>query len=183
MSAGIRVSITGADAALATLRDVAQRLAEPLPLWDAVGLALEESTRQRFLDQREPGGSAWPPSLRARLEGGITLTDSARLRDSITHNASNSGVEVGTNVLYAAIHQFGGTIRAKTEKGLFIQFGARGKTAKTRTGKTKSGKWRGEVRRPMQVTIPARPFLGIDDSDEARITEIATRWLEGSDAR
>lgn len=44
----------------------------------------------------------------ARLKGRMTLVDTARLRNSINAHAEPGRVEVGTNVKYAAIHQFGG---------------------------------------------------------------------------
>ena len=101
------------------------------------------------------------------MEGGKTLVDSARLMQSITSNASDTGVEVGTNVLYAAIHQFGGTIRAKTSRGLRFKIG-KGRDASWATRQS--------------VTIPARPFLGIDAEDEAEIIQIATDWLTPGEA-
>ncbi|MEW5726059.1 MAG: phage virion morphogenesis protein, partial [Thermodesulfobacteriota bacterium] len=72
----------------------------------------------------------------------------------------------GTNVLYAAILQFGGrtnpkVIEPKRKKALF---------------------WPGaahpvkRVNHPGSV-IPARPFLGIGPEDEADIMEILTRHL------
>ena len=43
-----------------------------------------------------------------RLNSDNILTDSGRLRNSITYRADSGGVQVGTNAKYAAIHQFGG---------------------------------------------------------------------------
>src|SRR5690606_18275189 len=78
-----------------------------------VGAALSTSTQLRFERGQAPGGTPWPPSLRARLEGGQTLVKSGRLRDSITYEAGPAAVRVGTNTLYAATHQQGATIAAK----------------------------------------------------------------------
>jgi phage virion morphogenesis protein len=156
---GIRVTVTGAEAALGTLQRAVEATANPLALYDEIGASLVVSTQMRFEREISPEGTAWPPSMRAVIEGGRTLTDTARLLQSITHIASDSGVEVGTNVLYAAIHQFGGTIQAKTDKGLVFRGAA--------------GQW---VRK-RQVTIPPRPFVGLDDDDEAEIVAIAEDWL------
>lgn len=169
MTDGIGIRISGRDQAFATLSDVAARTSNPLGLWQAIGVTVEASVQERFLAESGPDAQVWPKSLRPKLEGGKTLTDSARLMQSITSNATSDGVEIGTNVLYAAIHQFGGTITAKTEKGLRFAI-----------GKGKDKRW--AVKK--SVTIPARPFLGIDNSDETQILDIATRWLEGAaDAR
>lgn len=56
-----------------------------------------------------------------RLSGGKVLIDTGRLRNSITSKAFKDRVEVGTNVIYAAIHQFGGT----AGRGLKVDIPAR----------------------------------------------------------
>ena len=58
---------------------------------------------------------------------------------------------VGTNVKYAATHQFGEpgrTIRARRKKYLRFQVG---------------GRW--ISKKKVRITIPARPFLGLSDED------------------
>ena len=114
---------------------------------DQIGRYLVDSTLRRFERERAPDGSPWLKSARALAEGGRTLTDTGRLRGSIAHTVTDGGraVEVGSNVLYAAIHQFGG----RAGKGL-------------------------------RATIPARPYLGIDDRDRDAITRIVSRALEGA---
>ena len=83
------------------------------PLLAAIGNELVTSVSRRFETGTAPDGSRWPESLRARLTGGQTLIKSGRLRDSIAETGPQltaRSVEVGTNVVYAAIHQFGGII-------------------------------------------------------------------------
>lgn len=163
---GVRITITpeGADEALAFLRDAAGRAANPRGLYDNIGAALVRSTRSRFDTGTDPEGSPWPPSIRAIAEGGQTLIDSTRLRGSITHEASNSGVEVGTNVPYAAVHQFGDIIMARTAQALHFFIGGREVFVDS-------------------VEIPRRAFLGLDEEDEQEIVEIAGEWLLGEEAR
>ena len=95
------------DAALAR---VAAVLSRPNAAMDRIGRYLVASTLQRFERERGPGGKPWLKSARAIADGGRTLTDTGRLRGSIAHTVTDGGraVEVGSNVLYAAIHQFGG---------------------------------------------------------------------------
>ena len=90
-----------------------------------IGETVKTQTMRRFEHETAPDGSRWSQSLRAKLEGGQTLTDTGRLRDSITYAVAmdNGSVEVGTNVVYAAIHQEGGVITAKTSKGLRFRIG------------------------------------------------------------
>ncbi|MGL4885387.1 MAG: phage virion morphogenesis protein, partial [Aeromonas veronii] len=57
----------------------------------------------------------------------------------------------GSNRIYAAIHQFGGVIKAKTSQGLAFTL-ANGDGVVTQS-----------------VTMPARPFLGINKDDEEDI--------------
>jgi phage virion morphogenesis protein len=75
---------------------------------DDIGSMLVASTIDRFEKGVGPDGRPWAVSERARTEGGRTLVDSARLRSSVTHLASPRQVAVGTNTVYARIHQEGG---------------------------------------------------------------------------
>lgn len=156
--AGVRMELEGADEALAALGLIVARIDHPRPLYDELGRMLTTSTGQRFEDEEDPEGNPWPKSIRALLDGGKTLTDSTALRGSITWEASDTGVSVGTNVIYAAIHQLGGIITAKTSAGLHFQIG---------------GVWVTKA----SVTMPARAFLGVSDADETEILNIAGEWL------
>lgn len=78
------------------------------PVMKDLGRALKTGTQLRFREQRSPEGAPWQPSLRAIAEGGQTLRLTGRLRNSITFGATKDSVEIGTNVVYAAIHQFSG---------------------------------------------------------------------------
>lgn len=109
VSQTVGVEIDGAtlNAGLARMAAV---LADPSTAMDQVGRYLVASTLRRFERERAPDGSPWLKSARALAEGGRTLTDTGRLRGSIAHTVTDGGraVEVGSNVIYAAIHQFGG---------------------------------------------------------------------------
>ncbi|MFZ1680361.1 MAG: phage virion morphogenesis protein [Rhizobiaceae bacterium] len=159
--------IEGSDAALAALGEAASRIGAARPMFDEIGTRLVGSTQQRFEDEAGPDGSPWPRSIRAQFDGGKTLTDSKYLRKSFAHEAGDDRVAVGTTAVYAAIHQFGGTIRAKTARGLRFRV-AGGFVSK------------------QSVTIPARPFLGLSDTDERLVLKIAAdhvaRAFGGDDA-
>lgn len=143
--AGARLSVEVDDAELReALNRLVFRLANADPILDNIGRRLVTSTVNRFEREQAPDGTPWKPSARAEEEGGQTLTDTARLRQSITHRVRGDGVEVGTNVVYGAIHQFGG------EAG----------------------------RKDRRVTLPARPYLGVDAGDRRAILRIVRRALE-----
>lgn len=66
-------------------------------------------SRKSFWNKRKKDGSrTLSKKGRTARAGRLILTDSARLRNSISYNASAAGVTIGTSVIYAAIHQFGG---------------------------------------------------------------------------
>ena len=154
--AGIAIRIDIQDEAVRAALDRLGAAAEDLtPAMDEIGDYLTAATQQRFERGTGPDGKAWPPSIRVQMnQGGKTLMDTGRLVSSITWRAGRDFVEVGTNVIYAAIHQLGGTIRAKTEKGLKFRIPGVG--------------WRTKA----SVDIPARPFLGVDEDDRREIPEI-----------
>ncbi len=151
---GAQITIAVDDSPTAViLGRLAQLMSDLTPAMDDIGAQIVGNTQRRFETGKGPGGAAWKPSLRAIEQGGQTLRDSGRLMASLTHVAGANSVTIGTNVVYAGIHQFGGTIRAKTAKGLRFK-GPNG--------------WR----RLQQVVIPARPFLGFDADDRDDVTEI-----------
>lgn len=97
------------------------------------------------------GSGRWIPSLRATLTGGgKTLVDTGRLRDSVGYTLSGKNtLSVGTNVVYAAIHHFGGVIAPKTAPALVFRLPGKLGVRRVRTS----------------VTIPARPFLVLQNED------------------
>ena len=103
----VAMDTAAVDAAVARLAAV---LSHPEHIMDRIGSHLVASTLRRFETERAPDGTPWLKSARAVAEGGRTLTDTGRLRGSIAHTLTDGGhgIEVGSNVAYAAIHQFGG---------------------------------------------------------------------------
>ncbi|MDO5604798.1 MAG: phage virion morphogenesis protein [Paracoccus sp. (in: a-proteobacteria)] len=64
-----------------------------------------------------------------------------------------NSVDIGTNLHYAAIHQFGGTIQPKAGGALTFMLAT------------------GQMILVGAVTMPARPYLGISTDDEEQIRE------------
>lgn len=85
-------------------------LENPRRIMDEIGRHLVLATLRRFESEREPDGKPWLRSARALAEGRRTLSATGRLRRSIAHVVAPDGhaVEVGSDVAYAAVHQFGG---------------------------------------------------------------------------
>lgn len=130
------------------------------PVMDEIGAALVASTLLRFEDGQGPGGVPWKKSRRAEEQGGQTLVDTGLLRQSITHQPGPRGVDVGTPDKRAAIHQFGGRIEAKTARGLRFNLPWEVKPGDDGWRIVKS------------VTMPARPFIGVDQDDAREVVAI-----------
>lgn len=129
---------------------------------NAIAEGLRTSTLERFSSEESPEGTKWKPSIRA-TQGGKTLTKSAGLKNSIKAQADGAGAAVGTNMVYAATHQFGDerTIRAKKSRYLRFRLGDRWVSVPS-----------------VRVNIPARPFLGISKEDEVEIKAILEEVFE-----
>lgn len=143
---------------LARLRQLAD--ADIAAAMAAVGEALRTSTVERFDTGRDPDGRPWKTSIRAQQTGEKTLAISRGLVTSIQPESSAKGVEYGTNLKYAAIHQFGGTIRAKGDGLLKFKIG---------------DQWISK----REVKIPARPYLGINEDDMQEIVHIIEEAVTG----
>lgn len=153
----IVMRIDGEKLLLGALRGAADKRRRKT-LFDRLGAYGVSSTQERFLRQRGPDGRGWKKSRRAEKAGGQTLRDSGRLFQSLTHAASSSHAEWGSNLVYAGIHQFGGTIRPRHAKRLAFR--------------TVDG-----FVRASSVTLPARPYLGLDADDRAEIGAIVSDWI------
>jgi len=90
-------------------------VADTTPTMRAIGTGMVASTQDRIDDETTPDGSAFArlnPAYAASKRGTGILRESAMrggLQGSITHLAQTTSVTIGTNKIYGAIHQFGGT--------------------------------------------------------------------------
>ncbi len=86
-------------------------LEKPLrPLMVQIANSLKNSTKERFETTKAPEGKTW---VKGKKATGKTLTLSGLLNQSITSFADGEKAIVGTNKIYAGIHQFGGVIKQK----------------------------------------------------------------------
>lgn len=138
--------------------------ADPTELLDIWGGLLEASTRRRFDTGIGVGGIPWPVSRRAAHDGGKTLVDKGNLESSIRFETRPGQLEVGVDGVgasskHAASHQFGVTIYPVTATALKFKLPD------------------GSFRTVDHVTIPARPFVGMDDEDKADMKLEAVEYL------
>jgi len=150
-----RIEIKADDKHLQQALAALVRLGQDLtPVMAVIGSYVENATKERFDTGVGPDGIPWRPSRRAAATGGKTLVDRGHLRDSITYFAIADEVMIGSNVIYAAIHQFGGVIKPKTAKKLKFRTPGGGFAVLD------------------QVTMPARPMFGVNAKDETEISAI-----------
>tara|TARA_Y100000815_G_scaffold150089_1_gene135949 strand:+ start:83 stop:586 length:504 start_codon:yes stop_codon:yes gene_type:complete len=157
------------DQAFAALDRLAGALDDMSPVMADVGEFLLESTEERFDAGVDPEGAAWAPKSQTTIDAYVRRGkavdrrplwgpgEGVRLAKSFHFASGPSFVEIGTNAIQSAVMHFG------AKKGAF--------------GKTKRGSsipW---------GDIPARPFLGLSESDQANIVELVEEWLEEIAAR
>lgn len=119
MTIQVEVIDSGIQVALARLQ---RKMANLRPVMQQIGEDVVASTQLRFRDQESPSGQAWKElsdvtkALRRKGNGSgelEILSDNRILKNSLTRakgaiTVTANSVTVGTNVPYAAIHQFGG---------------------------------------------------------------------------
>lgn len=108
-AAAITVDLSGLD----TLRERVAALASAdlHDLLDAIGTELVDVTVERFTTKTAPNGAPWRPwsprYARTRHAGHSLLVSDSHLIRSIQQLVSGGTVAVGSNLVYAAAHQFG----------------------------------------------------------------------------
>jgi len=82
-------------------------------LLDIIGAVVESQVRRRIRDEKnDPDGTPWGKwserYAKRRPAGRTLLMGEDHLLDTITHlNVDRDSLEVGSNMIYAATHQFG----------------------------------------------------------------------------
>lgn len=94
-----------------------------------------EALAEGFATQTDPYGRSWEPSIRARLEGGQTLSDTGLLRRSFRHRSDHRGFWLwvgGPPTVYAGTHQYGAVIRPRRARYLRVPVLGRGRGPRAR---------------------------------------------------
>ncbi|MDQ3071418.1 MAG: phage virion morphogenesis protein [Acidobacteriota bacterium] len=113
----MRVTSSGMPEAQERLAAIVARLRDMRPILEVVAQDVRTAIDDSFAAERAPDGTPWAPlsaatkKINPRREGGRVLTDTARLRNSVTTVASAKSLRFGTNVLYGAAHQTGAQIK------------------------------------------------------------------------
>lgn len=152
------------------LERLRRRAADLSPVMRDIGELLVERAKQRFATSTAPDGSRWPPNAPAtilsyisryggtrRKGGGLTKRGASRaagkkpligetrqLMGTLYYQADSDSVTVGSPMLYAAIHQFGG----QAGRGRRVTIPAR-----PYLPVTADGRWLGEADRQAVLDI------------------------------
>lgn len=143
----------------ATLEALQRGLADKSPLMKEIAFVMNDAVAENF----EQGGR--PTWLGKKTGDPSKLQASGRLRNSIVREFDESSATVGTNLLYALIHQLGGktkphVIRARNAKAL--SFGGRVVKSVNHPGSD----------------IPARPYLMLTEEDSVEIELVGQKYLQ-----
>lgn len=131
------------------------------PLMAGIANLMLEAVEENFDKETDPNiGQKWQKlspltkeQRSKRRHDGKILQVSGALASSIASSYGDNHATVGTNKVYAPVHQFGAVIRPKRKRALAF----------------------GGVMRS-SVTIPARPFLGISRQTQGEINDLIEAW-------
>lgn len=168
-----------------TLEQAADKLAHREPLMRLVAARLHRYVDDNFDAEGRPAwaglkagswlsragaltkrGNVSQARYNKRVRGGKILKNTGNLRDSITEQSDNDTAVVGTNVVYAAIHNFGGQTAAH------VIYPRNKKALAWATGAYPVKK----VNHPGSK-IPARPFMVLTAEDEADLVATVSDYL------
>lgn len=137
---------------------------------------------QRFETESDEKGKKWAPlspltiiarmKKRKRTTSVGLLKDTGRLRQSIRPTSNDFGAEVKTNLEYAAIHNYGGTIKIPArERTLNFKVN---KNGQSRFAKLKHANFQQTVQgKAHAIKMPARPFMrGLSDEATGKIIKL-----------
>ena len=164
--------------------------ADPSEITRRISDYLKQSTDERFETETDPSGVRWtalrPRTIAARRRKGhipiSILTETGVMRSQNVPFFDNTVAGVGTNNVYARIHQLGGTIdvEARTQT-IYQRYDAKTAELQPRfVRKRRSNFARDVAVGAHEITIPAREFLGFSDADRARCIAIAAEVMDES---
>jgi phage gpG-like protein len=138
MASKIKFEVNDAQAR-AKLKALVNATGNMQPVFASVGRVIVNRIRLCFKLGLDPWANPW---ARLKIRKGQPLRDTGRLNRSIVSNPDKDGVTIGTNVQFAAVHQYGATIHPKKQGGRLVFPGPGGRMIFAK-----------------KVTIPARPFM------------------------
>lgn len=150
-------------------------LSNPTDALREIGEVLVQSTQSRFGTKKAPDGSGWaansPVTVAIKGHGSQLRGESKLLGDTIRFQIEGNSLLVGSGMDYATTQQFGAKMG---------QFGRYSQIARYRKYGEKDFRRYAGTKKGFPIPwgdIPARPFLGVSDQDEADIMRTLTGYL------
>ncbi len=177
----IEIKIDAAQVAGA-LERLAKAAVNASPVMASVAGIMHDAVMENFAQAGRP---KWlglkPATLAQKRKLGYSeqpLIRRGRLASSITQKSDGNSAIVGTNLKYAAIHQFGGGIDmpARSQQAYFRQ-GKDGSIGHRFVRKSQSNFAQWHTRGAHSVNMPARPFLSLTEADEEKIVRKVSDYL------
>lgn len=146
----------------AQLGRLASGMEDMAPAMQEIAEYLVVTTKDRFPSGIAPAGTPWAPKSPTTLQAYAARHDrqdprplfgpSGALSSTIFSVATSTSAEIGSGLIYSAVMQFGAGKGAfgKTSRGGAIPWG----------------------------NIPARPFIGLSETDRAGILDITAEYIE-----
>jgi phage virion morphogenesis protein len=145
-------------------------------LMQTVGAVVESQTRKRLANEkRSPDGTpweAWSEQYAGTRHGGHSLLEGdGNLIDSLTHEVSADAVEIGSNLIYARIHQDG-----SGDEPVNVPAHQR-RITKAFGRDLPFPVWANVKAYAFNQNIPARPYLGLSKDNEAELEDVIENFL------
>lgn len=166
----IRIDIES-DTLTPALQRLVSSLADRSSLMADVSEIMLAAVRENFAQGGRP---AWKPTGR----GGDILRNSNRLLGSIQPRSSHNEAVVGTNVVYAAIHNFGGEIKRKAGTAdTYHSVGKDGSFKKGFVRRSRANFAMTHNRKASSFNMPQREFMHLTPNDENEIVDAINDYL------
>lgn len=195
MSDIINISISDGPLRAALGRLIAA-LKDTTPVMGALSEIMIDASARAFASTSDPAtGAQWKPlsssRQRQRAKKGRSvaniLQDSGLLVGSITEASGELAVReigpdhalVGTNVPYAAAHQFGATIQRQAAPVTVRLHEVNGRTQFAEAGHERV-RVVDTIRNAYTITIPARPFIGVSSTDIQDMLDVIARHIQNA---
>lgn len=153
-----------------------------------IGEYLMISTRARAAKKVSPDGTAWAAlspryaAWKEKKRPGVPILrfDNHMIGDQLANQVEGDTLLVGTNAPYGAIHQFGGDIQIP-ERPTQVYFHHKGGEVSPHFVTKRKATFMQDATIPEHVvSIPARPWLGLDKEDVAEIAQLVADHLAGA---
>lgn len=161
------------------LGELIRRMEHREPLMREIAAAMGDAVEENFANEGRPAWMGWSPAYAKKRAGGKILQKSGRLASSIVQNSDNESATVGTNVVYARIHQEGGTIKRKARnQALHFRQNKRGEVGNRFVKKSRANFIQTVAVGAHTITMPARPFLHLAEQDIDEMENTAERYFK-----